>query len=132
MPKSRNKSFTIIKYSRVNKKAVWIYQGPTKGAAKAAYRRARKRENIRVRWWCNRMKRRAMNLKDYLDRLVSSLPLMGDIPPEKQQAIRDLRRLADTPPKPDTDFYDHLQSERKRRKRERDERERRKRSSEPK
>ena len=118
--KPSKKLSTFIKRSRTTGRIVWIYQAPTKEAARQAFHRIRRRENTRVRWWKNRVTRRAKDIQGYLQRLVDALPILGDITQEQRQAIRDIQHLADQPPKCDTGLYNHLRSEYKRRKRDRD------------
>ncbi len=117
----------IIKRLKTTGQAVWLYMGPSKAAARKAYQRARKKENTRVRWWANRIKRRADHIKSYLESLVAALSILGGITKEQQQAIRTLQRLADNPPPCDTAFYNHLQQERRLRRKQKVEREERKR-----
>ena len=112
---------TVIKYSGMTGRAVWLYQGSSKEGARKAYERVRRKESTRVRWWKNRMKRRAENILTFLDKLLAALPMMGGIPPEKRQAIRDLQRLADNPPPCDTGLYNQLQQERRKRKKKNEE-----------
>lgn len=118
--KPPKKMTTFIKRSCTTGKVVWIYRAPTKGAARVAYMRTKRRENTRVRWWKNRIARRAKVIRDYLQRLIDTLPLLGDITQEQRQAIRDIQHLADNPPPCDTGLYNHLQAVRRRRKRDRD------------
>lgn len=111
--KHRTKAVTVIKRSGMTGRAVWLYQGSSKEGARKAYERVRRKESTRVRWWKKRMQRRAKNIFSFLDKLLAALPMMGGIPSEKRQAIRDLQRLADNPPPCDTGLYNQLQQERR-------------------
>lgn len=112
-----DKPITIIRRSCTTGQAVWIYQGPTHEAARQAYYRARRKEQTRVRWWAKRVAQRSANIKAFIDRLVASLPIVGNITPEQQQAIRTLQAILDEPSPCDTAFYNHCQQEIRRRKR---------------
>lgn len=114
--KHRTKAVTVIKRSGTTGRAVWLYQGSSKEGARKAYERVRRKENTRVRWWKSRMKLRAKNILTFLDKLLDALPMMGGIPPEKRQAVRELQRIADNPPPCDTGLYNQLQQERRKRK----------------
>lgn len=111
--KRRTKDVTVIKWSSTTGRAVWLYQGSSKEGARKAYERVRRKEISRVRWWKNRMKRRANAILTFLEKLVEALPMMGVISPEKKKAIRDLQRLAENPPPCDTDLYNQARRERK-------------------
>lgn len=123
--KHRTNDVTVIKRSDTTGRAVWLYQGSSKEGARKAYERVRRKENTRVRWWKSRMKRRAKTILTFLEKLVEALPMMGDIPPEKRQAIRDLQHLADNPPPCDTELYNQLQQERRKRNKKKEELKRR-------
>ena len=123
--KHRTKAVTVIKRSGTTGRAVWLYQGSSKEGARKAYERVRSKENTRVRWWKNRMKRRANTILTFLEKLLEAMPMMGGIPPEKRQAIRDLQRLADNPPPCDTALYNQLQQERRKRKKKKEDLQRR-------
>lgn len=111
--KHRTKDVIVIKRSSTTGRAVWLYQGSSKEGARKAYERVRRKEISRVRWWKNRMKRRANAILTFLEKLVEALPMMGVISPEKKKAIRDLQRLAENPPPCDTDLYNQARRERK-------------------
>ena len=111
--KHRTKDVIVIKRSSTTGRAVWLYQGSSKEGARKAYERVRRKEISRVRWWKNRMKRRANAILTFLEKLVETLPMMGVISPEKKKAIRDLQRLAENPPPCDTDLYNQARRERK-------------------
>ena len=121
----RTKAVTVIKRSATTGRAVWLYQGSSKEGARKAYERVRRKENTRVRWWKSRIKQRAKAILTFLEKLLEAMPMMGGIPPEKRQAIRDLQRLADNPPPCDTGLYNQLQLERRRRKKKKEELQRR-------
>lgn len=123
--KHRTKDVTVIKRSDTTGRAVWLYQGSSKEGARKAYERVRRKEISRVRWWKNRMNRRANAILTFLEKLVEALPLMGDISPEKKKAIRDLQHLAENPPPCDTDLYNQARRERKKWKKRKEEARRR-------
>ncbi|MBQ9646123.1 MAG: hypothetical protein IJV24_07190 [Prevotella sp.] len=117
---TKQNPITIIRRSCTTGQVVWIYQGPTKKAANQAYRRARLKEQSRVRWWGKRMARRAANIKAFLDELIAALPIVGDLTPAQRQAIRTLQTIADSPPPCDTAFHNHCRTERRRRQRDKE------------
>ena len=123
--KHRTKDVTVIKRSDTTGRAVWLYQGSSKEGARKAYERVRRKEISRVRWWKNRMNRRANAILTFLDKLVEALPMMGGISPEKKKAIRDLQHLAENPPPCDTDLYNQARRERKKWKKRKEEARRR-------
>lgn len=122
----RTKDVTVIRYSDTTGRAIWLYQGSSKEGARKAYERIRRKENTRVRWWKNRVKRRAAQIKAFLEKLLEALPMMGGMTQKQRQAIRDIQRLADNPPPCDTGLYNQLQQERRKRKKRKDELQRRK------
>ena len=102
----------IIKRLKTTRQAVWLYMGPTKKAARKAYLRASEKESSRVRCWANHIQQRTDHIRNYLDRLMENLSILGDIPENKQQAIRTIQHHADNPPPCDMAFYNHMQQER--------------------
>ena len=123
--KHRTKDVTVIRYSDTTGRAVWLYQGSSKEGARKAYERVGNKEISRVRWWKNRIKRRAARIKAFLEKLIDELPMMGGMTQKQRQAIRDIQRLADNPPPCDTGLYNHVRRERRKRKKRKEELQRR-------
>lgn len=123
--KHHTKAVTVIKRSSTTGRAVWLYQGSSKEGARKAYERVRRKENTRVRWWKNRMERRAKTILAFLEKLVDALPMMGGMTQEQCQAIRDLQKIADNPPPCDTDLYNQARRERREWKKRKEEAQRR-------
>lgn len=113
---------TIVKRSCTTGRAVWIYNGPTPESMRVAYRHAKRMENSRVRWWRNRIMRRARHIRIFIGHLMDAFSYTGVMPNEQQRAIHQLQILADNPPPCDTGFYNHLRREQKRQKKDREER----------
>ena len=132
MPKKKKKTVrhhtqdvTVIKRSDTTGRAVWLYQGSSKEGARKAYERIRRKENTRVRWWGKRIKRRAAQIKAFLQKLIDALPMMGGMTQHQRQAVRNIQKLADNPPPCDTGLYNQLQQERRKRKKRKEELQRR-------
>ena len=106
---------TVIVKSCLTGKAVWIYQGPSKEACRRAYGRACKRELEFVRHWEERVERRRAHLRKLLADCTASLPVTGEIPPEKRAAAKVLADMAEERQECYTGFYDHILEERRRR-----------------
>lgn len=111
---------TIIKRNSTTGKIVWVYRGKSQNAGRKAYWLVSKRENTRIRSWKKRLERRTAIIKEFLQRLIDGLPTPDDLTPDQRKAIRELQKIADNPPKCDTQFYNHLQQERKRKKRDKE------------
>jgi len=104
----------VIRYSCLTGKAVWIYRSPSDNAMRTAYWRARKKEEERIRNWSRTVATRRANILRLLSDCTSSLPITGDIPPEKRESSLRLRKMAEAPKPCHRDFYNHLIEERRR------------------
>jgi hypothetical protein len=122
----RTKDVTVIRYSETTGRAVWLYQGTSKEGARKAYERVGNKEISRVRWWKNRIKRRAARIKAFLEKLIDALPMIGGMTQAQRKAIRELQSQADNPPPCDTALYNHVRRERRKRKKRKEEQQRRK------
>lgn len=88
----------VIRYHQTTGLAVWLYMGPTKVAMLRAYYRSVERERRRKRQWPKVQQRRQANIRHLLDECIAALPMIGDLTREQREAIKTLRRMADTPP----------------------------------
>lgn len=113
MTKRKQRVLKIIRKSVLTGKAVWVSHERSYMAEWAAYRNACKMEIERMRQWGNVVNRRRRNIMQLLTRLTASLPILGDIPPEKREAARFIQQLADKEPSKQSDFYDHICEERR-------------------
>lgn len=109
--KHHTKAVTVIKRSDTTGRAVWLYQGTSKQAARKAYERVRRKETSRIRSWKNRMKRREKAILAFLEKLVDALPMMVGMTQEQRQAVRNIQKIADNPPPCDTDLYNQARRE---------------------
>lgn len=107
-------NITIIRRSCTTNQVVWIYQGPSKGAARLAYWRARKHEITRVRGWQRRVRQRADTIQSYLDDCMNALPLMSPLSKAQREAIKTLQAIIQQPMPCDTVFYNHIRTMQKR------------------
>lgn len=112
---SKRNSVVIIRRSCVSGKAVWIYVGPTKGAAWQAYRRACLHELERVRNWCKAVSRRKENIMRMLNECMPDMPITATLPSEQEEAARQLVSLSKAGSTCYRDFYNHIMEDRRRR-----------------
>lgn len=108
------KPFLALRRSCTTGQPVWLYAGTRAGISRAYYR-ACKKESTRVRWWCNRLKRRQQNIRLVLDELIGSLPILGTVTKQQRKALRELRSIANEPVACDTAFHSNFLTERRRR-----------------
>ena len=113
MKKDKKKTW-VIKYSCLTNKAVWVNHTPSEGAMRRAYLRARHAEEEYVRNWSKRVARRKANILRLLSDCMAALPVGAEIPPEKLEAAKRLRKEADAPQPCYLEFYNHIVEERKR------------------
>ena len=111
---------TIVRRNHTTGKIVWVYRGKSENAGRKAYWMVCKRESTRVRSWKKRVERRTAIINDFTQSLIDGLPTPDDLTPDQRKAIRELQKIAENPPKCDTQFYNHLQQDRKRKKRDRE------------
>jgi len=115
--KRRAPKVTVIRYSCVTGKPVWLYRGQSIDGLRKMYWRAGRKEIALERRWPRLVKRRAARILGFLDECVAALPILGELTKEQREAIRTIRRLANDAPKYYTAFYNHVRTERRRRKR---------------
>ena len=113
--KRRPPKVSIIRYSCINGKAVWLYRGQSHDAMRKAYWRARRHEMTLQRKWPRMIARRAANIRRLLDECLAAMPIIGELTPAQRTAVKTLKALADKPPEYDTTFYNHILGERRRR-----------------
>lgn len=106
---------TIIRYSCLTGKAVWIYQGLSRHGGRQAYLMAWKKELERVKNWREHVMKRKATIMKILNDCMANQPITGELSPEKQAAARTLLKLAETEPECYRGFYDHIIEERRRR-----------------
>lgn len=114
MKKSR--LVTIIQRSCLTGQAVWIYQGPSKVAARLAYWRACKRELERVRRWSEILAQRRRNIQRLLSYDSSSSTVLdAGLSDEQLEAARQLLAIGKNETDGRSEFYNHIIEERRRR-----------------
>ena len=106
---------TIIRYSCLTGKAVWVYRGPSKGAACLAYWRACKAEIERVHHWSDIVVQRADGIRRLLTQCMADKPIDAELTAEQKEGARQLMAISKKPPVCDREFYDHIMEERRRR-----------------
>lgn len=116
MAKRGHHTVTVIRYSCINGKAVWVYRGPSRRAADVAYCRACKNEVEYMARWSNNAAVRRSNILQILNRLTASVPVTAAMSPEREAAARQLLALSKESTPFCRDFYDHVVEERRRRK----------------
>lgn len=115
MFKNKIHSVTIILKSCLTGKAVWIYRGPSRNAARLAYWRACRKEVERVRRWTEAAERRRANIMRILTELTAGMPAIAELPPEKRQLAKQLLSLSEKKIPAGGAFYDHIMEEQRRR-----------------
>lgn len=115
MLKKKLHNITVILKSCLTGKAVWIYRGPSRSAARMAYWRACRSEVERVRQRAEAAARRRANIQRMLSELTAAMPATGDLPPEKKALARQLLSLSEKKIPAGGAFYDHIMEERRRR-----------------
>ena len=115
MIKKKLHNITVILRSCLTGKVVWIYQGPSKDAARKAYKRACDRELERVRNWGQTAAARKGAILSLLARLTEPLSVTGPMTPEQQAAARRIASIAEKGMPCHTEFYDHIVESRRRR-----------------
>lgn len=105
---------TVIRYSCLTGKAVWVYRGPSRSAARVAYFRACRAEYDRVRRFPSQVAGRKANIRRFLAAVTASHSLDRNLSPEQRDAARRLAAIADAPVKDDREFYNHVVESRRR------------------
>ena len=111
----RSSPVVVLRKSCITGKVIWVYIGPSKGAARAAYWRACQKEVERVRRWEEKMQRRKAVIRRILCDCTESLPIDAEMTPEQKNAARKLQALEKKSPECYTEFYEHVMEERRRR-----------------
>lgn len=115
MYKKRPHKVTVIRYSCVTGKAVWLYQGQSHTGERLAYWKTCKREMTLQRKWPKLMEQRAVGIRRLMDECLAAIPIIGGMSEAQRKAARTLQAMADNPPKYDGGFYNHIRAERRRR-----------------
>jgi len=114
MRKKKN-LITVICKSCLTGKVVWIYRGPSRGAARVAYWRACKAEIERVRNWGETVARRRESIANTLKAILGGLPKNTELTPQQAEAARQLEAIGNSDVPCYREFYDHIMEERRRR-----------------
>ena len=101
---------TVICSSCLTGKAVWVYRGPTRAAAVAAYRRACRHEENRLRSWEDRSRRRERNINALLNDCAAALQILGPLTQQQQQGINQLHNIAVSKYNCDMEFINHIRA----------------------
>ena len=113
----KNRHVTIILKSCLTGQVVWIYQGPTKGAARLAYWHACRREMERVKHWNETLAQRRRNIQRLLSCDSSSSTVLDTgLTDEQREAARQLLaigKIQETDGR--SEFYNHIIEARRRR-----------------
>lgn len=118
--KRRPPKVTVIRYSCVTGKAVWLYQGQSTDGLRKMYWRARRKEQTRARWFMRRVECRKRNIQHLLDECMAALPILGELTEEQRDAVRRLKAIIKEKQERYSAFYYHIQNVRRRRKRDSD------------
>lgn len=112
----KNRHVTIILKSCLTGQVVWIYQGPTKGAARLAYWHACRREMERVKHWNETLAQRRRNIQRLLSCDSSSSTVLDTgLTDEQREAARQLLAIGKKETDGRSEFYNHIIEERRRR-----------------
>lgn len=109
------KPVTVIRYSCITGNAVWVYRGPSKQAARAAYRRACEKEIKRVRAWKKTVAARNENIRRLISNCIGDIQVTESMTVEQKDAARKLLSMAGEAIPCCRDFYNHIIEERRRR-----------------
>ena len=111
-----SRTITIIRKSCLTGKAVWIYRGPSKNAARCLYYRVCKREMARIKHWSERVERRRSNIARFLSDCLAELPINAELTEQQTDAARQIQYLEKMELECHRDFYEHILEERRKRK----------------
>ena len=112
--KRKQRILKIIRNSVLTGKAVWVSHRRSYQTEWKAYKQACLKEINRMRQWANIINRRKRNVASLLGKLTESLPILGDMPPVVRDAAKSITLMASNEPSKHSDFYDHLQEEKRR------------------
>lgn len=115
MKYNKRHNTVVIRRSCINDKPVWIYMGPSEGAARLAYWRACKSEVKRIKNWSKTVARRMKNISTLLTNCTASLPMMEAMTPEQEETVRQLQSIGKNEFACHRDFFEHIMEERRRR-----------------
>jgi hypothetical protein len=117
MPKRgpHKNNVTIIRYSCLTGKAVWVYTGSSRGSAYTEYWLACKEEIERMVHWNDLVERRKANIMRMLNDLTASVSIGTEMSPSRKEAAQQLVSLAKEKVTCYRDFYEHVMEERRRR-----------------
>jgi hypothetical protein len=118
--KRRPPKVTVIRYSCVTGKAVWLYQGQSNDGLRKMYWKAQRKEQTRARWFMRRVESRKRIIQHLLDECMAALPILGELTKEQRDAVRRLKAIINEKQERYSAFYYHIQSVRRRRKRDSD------------
>ncbi len=103
-----------IRKSCITGNVVWVYNAPTYGAARVAYKRACDKELERVKHLPKVRAERKRNVMRIINECTADLSPLEPLSTEQQTALKELRRLAEEPIATDLEFYEHIVEERRR------------------
>jgi hypothetical protein len=106
---------TVIRRSCITGKALWIYQGPSKNAAKVAYHRAVKKEIERVKNYKKELEARKAAVLRILNNCMAALPIGTELTPRQKAAAKTLLAISNEKVPCYMEFYDHIMESRRRR-----------------
>jgi hypothetical protein len=115
MTKPKKRILKVIRKSLLTGKAIWVGVERTYNAEWKAYKRACQKESLRMNLWSRTMARRKKNILFLLNELTARLPILGDITKEQREAVKFLTQMAEKEPPKQSDFFDHIQEERRQR-----------------
>lgn len=116
----KHRSVTVILRSCLTGRFVWIYQGPSRDAARKAYLRACEKEIDWVRNRSESMARRTAAITRLLTNCLAEKPIDEELTPEQQEAAKELQAISNKPLECNSEFYGHIMEERRRRKEDRE------------
>ena len=111
--KVKEKVMKILRRSCITGNAVWIGPERSRSAEWEAYRKACNKEIERMRQWPQAMARRKKNIMQLINTLTAKLPKDGDISKEQRDALKVLTKMVEKEPSKQSDFYDHIQEEKR-------------------
>jgi hypothetical protein len=107
----RQQFITVIRRSCLTGKAVWIYRGPSRGAAKKAYFRACKKEVERMKTIGKVVEQRIANVIHFLKECNGG----GELTPSQAQVVRQMQAAGKKEAEEPSEFYRHIMEMRRRR-----------------
>ncbi len=111
--KRKQRILRIIRRSALTGKAVWVEHTRTYKNEWDSYKYACRKEFVRMNQWTRTVARRRKNILLFLGKLTERLPIIGDIPHDKRDAAKVITQISDTEPAKQSDFYEHIQEEKR-------------------